>query len=83
MFRPSWDHVWPSFPSIPARALKFSRLDQLSLRPMYMECLQIRPFLDHDIPRLAIRLASAVRFSSLDPSEHNHGIYNFHDHRGP
>ena len=33
------DHVWPSFPFRPARALKFSRLGKYGLSNISIECL--------------------------------------------
>ena len=45
MFGPFWmilDHVWPSFPFRPARALKFARLGEYGLRKVSMECVLFR-----------------------------------------
>ena len=42
MLGPFWtilDHVWPSFPFRPARALKFSRLGKYGLSNISIECL--------------------------------------------
>ena len=51
MFGPCSDHVWPSLISRPATALKFSKLSQHGLRPMFTECLLFGaisgPCLDH------------------------------------
>ena len=49
MFGPFWtilDHVWPSFPFRPARALKFSRLGKyglckISRLPIDLKCLRL------------------------------------------
>merc|ERR1712081_75438 len=73
MSGPCWDHVWPSFTSRPARALKLSRLSQHGLRTLPMDCLifgtMSGPCLDHVKdhvwPSLTSKPARALKFSRL------------------
>ena len=43
MFRSSLDIFLPNFTSTQSRALKFSRLSQHGIRPMYLPCLFFEP----------------------------------------
>ena len=66
---PCWDHVWPSFTSRPARALKFLTLNPSGLRNISTLCLffgtMSGPCWDHVWPSFPSRPARALKFSTL------------------
>ena len=74
MSGPCWDHVWPSFTSRPAIAMKFSKLNINGLRPISMECLffgtMSGPCWDHVWPSFTFKQARAHKFSGLS----QHGL---------
>ena len=77
MFGPFWtilDHVWPSFPFRPARALKFSILGKYGLSNISIECLLFGtisgPCWDNVCPIFTSWPAKALKFWGLS----QHGI---------
>ena len=89
MSGPCWDHVWPSFTSRPARALKFSTLNPNGLRTISMECLFLGtmsgPFWDHVWPSFTYRPIRALKCSTLSPNclkDHLYGVSIFGDYVG-
>ena len=61
MLGPCWDHVWPTFDSKLARAMKFSKLSQDGLKHMCMKCplleTMLEPCFDHVKTMFGLSLA--------------------------